>query len=209
MHMSVNPEGPSGLALASLTEEQRDFLISIPKAELHAHLNGSIPLPVLQELALERIRAQLAGEDDEVVKKGIEILENGVELKRIDDFFSLFPAIYSLTCDVKTLAKAASSVLHSFLTPSPEYSQCAYLELRTTPRETPTMTRRVYVETVLAEIEKFSADRAALIVAIDRRMTLNVTEECVDIAIDLRRRGGRVVGIDLCGDPTVSRENPG
>jgi len=45
--------GPAADALASLTPAQVTFLRSVEKAELHAHLNGSIPIGTLKELARE------------------------------------------------------------------------------------------------------------------------------------------------------------
>jgi adenosine deaminase len=78
-----------------------------------------------------------------------------------------------------------------------------YFELRTTPRATPHMSRRVYLETVLNEIEARAPDSAALIVSLDRRMTPEVAREVLELALQLRREGRRVVGVDLCGDPRV------
>jgi hypothetical protein len=45
--------GPAALALNTLSPSQVQFLRLIPKAELHAHLNGSIPITTLNELAAE------------------------------------------------------------------------------------------------------------------------------------------------------------
>ena len=67
------------------------------------------------------------------------------------------------------------------------------------------MTRTQYIEAVLAEVERFPPERAALIVSLDRRMTPAVAAECVDAAVRLRAAGRRVVGVDLCGDPRVRR----
>jgi len=86
-------------------------------------------------------------------------------------------------------------------TSSGDPPQCAYLELRTTPRQTPDMTRREYLCAVLDEVEKFDPSQAALIASVDRRMTDAEVTECVDITIALKQEGRRVVGIDVCGDP--------
>jgi adenosine deaminase len=201
--------GYGSSALNSLTPSQITFLQNLPKAELHAHLNGSIPISVLQDLARER--AAVPGNDDsEIVQSGLEKLLRGIELKEINDFFGLFPAIYALTSTPSALARATRSVLQLFLDgPTP---QCTYLELRSTPRATPHMTRREYVEAVLREIDIFNHDggvnagagaKAALIVSLDRRMDATVAKECVDIAVSMRKNGRRVVGVDLCGDPMV------
>lgn len=229
--------GPPAEALNALTPAQVSFLHSLPKAELHAHLNGCIPLSCLQELAAKYAASEASEPADSVVRVGVAKLQQGVELKEIYDFFGLFTAIYALTASPENLAYAARAVLQDFLGVSshknntdsgtsgsesesadlPESTkstgseqaqqqqerQCAYLELRSTPKKTAHMTRLQYVETVLDEVEKYAADEAALIVSLDRRMSPAEAHECVDIAIDLRRNGRRVVGVDLCGDPQV------
>ncbi|KAG8985064.1 hypothetical protein FRB90_004956 [Tulasnella sp. 427] len=63
------------------------------------------------------------------------------------------------------------------------------------------MTRKEYLEAVLAEVEMYPADRAALIVSVDRRMSFEDALECVNLAVGLKSEGRRVVGVDLCGDP--------
>jgi adenosine deaminase len=145
----------------------------------------------------------------------VQRLKEGAELSGIDDFFKLFPAIYALTSTPASLKRATRAILSHFLDPcllpssstststSTSTAAVVYIELRTTPRVTPYMSRRVYLETVLDEIEARSPDAAALIVSLDRRMTPDVAREVLELAVQLRREGRRVVGVDLCGDPTV------
>ncbi|KAI0638926.1 Metallo-dependent hydrolase [Trametes polyzona] len=203
--MSHTVAGYAAEALASLSPSQLDFLKKLPKAELHAHLNGSIPFPVLQQLANEfhtQNSAEAASALPEAVRAGLNRLQEGVVLDELNDFFGLFPAIYAITSTPDTLRKAARAVLDFFLTEGHDgYSQAAYLELRSTPRETPSMTRRKYIETVLDELEQFPAERAALIVSLDRRMDYRTAAECIECAVSLKKEGRRVVGVDLCGDP--------
>jgi adenosine deaminase len=188
--------GPGAEALSALTLEQISFLRDLPKAELHAHLNGSIPLPVLQKLAQEH-----GASTSTVVGAGIERLQNGVTLDTIHDFFNLFPAIYELTAAREPLARATCAVLEHFL--GGRQPQAAYLELRTTPKSTEHMGRRGYLETVLDEVEKYSEEKVALIVSLDRRMDAADAREVVNLAIQLKGEGRRVVAVDLCGDPLV------
>jgi adenosine deaminase len=191
-------------ALNSLSKSQIIFLQSLPKAELHAHLNGCIPISCLQELAREgTIDSKTLSQ---TVSKGLETLERGIELNVIDDFFNLFPAIYALTSSARALATVTREVLSYFLLPgfNGVPPQCQYLELRTTPRKTSHMTRKEYLETVLDELEKYSPQAAALLVSVDRRMSLEDVHECVELAILLKQQGRRVVGLDLCGDPMAS-----
>jgi adenosine deaminase len=226
---SMTSAGPGDVALRALSPSQIAFLGRLAKAELHAHLNGSIPLPVLQELAREYMSSPVSGDSAAAtpmaadVLAGVQHLQRGVTLNAIDDFFGLFPAIYALTSTPASLKRATRGVLSHFLDPTPasapasaavpqtngtsnyggRHAAVTYIELRTTPRETPYMSRRVYLETVLDEVEARAPDAAALIVSLDRRMTPDVAREVLELAVQLRREGRRVVGVDLCGDPTV------
>jgi len=200
--------GAAAAALASLQADDIDFLRLLPKAELHAHLNGSIPIDTILELAQEYSPSIAHSPSDgqatehDTIAKTLKLLKSGVFLNEISDFFSLFPAIYALTSTPQALQTVTRAVLHSFLDVDGMKSpQCTYLELRTTPRDTPYMTRADYLRIVLIEIEKYPATQAALIVSVDRRMSNSDIEECVDLAIMLKNSGRRVVGIDLCGDP--------
>ena len=203
--MNSNVAGYAAAALKSLSPDQLIFIRQLPKAELHAHLNGCIPIQVLRDLAQERLNSSSTLPAE--IQPLIERLQNGVVLNELNDFFGLFPAIYALTSSPKTLAVAAKAVLTSFLEPSDDnggFPQAEYLELRSTPRETPEMSRLKYIETVLDEVEKYPSERAALIVSLDRRMNHDVARECVECAVKLKKAGRRVVGVDLCGDPLVS-----
>jgi len=199
--------GLSAAALHSLSPSDVHFLQSLPKAELHAHLNGSIPLQTLVELAQNWPSST---EPHHNIAGAIERLRSGVKLDDVSDFFPLFPAIYALTDTPSALRRVTRDVLDAFLnppsnpppgftyTPAPD---CSYIELRTTPRATAHMSRYTYLTAVLDEIERFPPDKAAIIVSIDRRMSEAEIAECVEAAIALRAAGRRVVGLDLCGDP--------
>ncbi|OSD05756.1 Metallo-dependent hydrolase [Trametes coccinea BRFM310] len=215
--------GHAAQALASLSPSQLAFLQKLPKAELHAHLNGSIPFPVLQQLATDfQSRSPGSGDPNDAtgftapgalpdhVRAGIQRLQDGVVLNEIHDFFGLFPAVYALTSTPSALRHATRAVLEHFLEPQSDnggYPQAAYLELRSTPRETPAMSRMQYIETVLDEVERYPPERAALIVSLDRRMDSRVAAECVECAVKLREAGRHVVGVDLCGDPKAGNMN--
>ena len=197
--------GPAHTALQSLDQDEIAFLQGLPKAELHAHLHGCIPLQTLQRLATN---FSPSPDIEAGVAATIARLQSDVVLSEISDFFTLFPAIYALIATPAALAAATRDVLEAFLIeqpPPPGFTfqpavECSYLELRSTPRKTSHMSREQYLLTVLQEIRTFPG-RAALIVSVDRRMSESDVEECVDIAIKLREQGEPVVGLDLCGDP--------
>ncbi|KAG2099640.1 Metallo-dependent hydrolase [Suillus discolor] len=196
--------GPAAAALASLCPDDLVFLQALPKAELHAHLNGSIPIQTILELAQQYSPSTVAQTTE--VTDTLEKLrvKSGIVFNELDDFFSLMPAIYALTTTPEAVTTVTRAVLQWFLNPTgdgAESPQCTYLELRTTPRATTHMTRERYLTIVLDEVEMYPAIQAALIVSVDRRMSDLDLEECVSLAIEMKNRGRRVVGIDVCGDP--------
>ncbi|KAJ3528526.1 hypothetical protein NMY22_g9379 [Coprinellus aureogranulatus] len=108
-------QGPAAEALASLTQEEVSFLQSLPKAELHAHLNGCIPISTLEELAHEYIASSDSNTSSKGMLEKIENFKAGVRLERIADFFSLFPVIYTLTSTPNALRRVTRAVLNRFL----------------------------------------------------------------------------------------------
>ncbi|KAJ4484336.1 hypothetical protein C8J55DRAFT_510336 [Lentinula edodes] len=233
--------GPALAALSSLTASDILWIKSLPKAELHAHLNGCVPIEVLYEIAGSSLNHFSSGPPTGTealnnsvpthteILSGLETLSN-FALDDIHEFFGAFRTIYALISTRKTLGAATRAVLQGFLdapnkrkgnnisglegglTPD-DYPECTYLELRTTPRRTPTLSPKEYLETVLDEVEKYPRDRAALIVSLDRRMGVRkelaageeriTIEDTIDLAILLKNSGRRVVGVDLCGDPSA------
>lgn len=187
----LDPNTPAGRALVSLSTSQRSFLANLPKVELHAHLNGCIPLSCLEALAREFDPSDNFDIVDSI-QETISLLASGPAFDDIRDWFGLFPAIYALTSTPAAIQKATKAVLNFFLDPNDGAPpQCSYIELRTTPRATPHMTRLQYLSTVLNEVSR--RDNAALIVSVDRRMGLDVAKECVELAIALRDQGLPVV----------------
>jgi adenosine deaminase len=87
-----------------------------------------------------------------------------------------------------------------------------YLELRTTPRDTGELNREQLIATITDAIWAFEAEnpgrlQTRLILCVDRRHDLPTASSVLDLALRHRAssdgRDGVVVGLDLCGDPTV------
>lgn len=181
------------------------FTKSLPKAELHAHLSGSINILTLHQIwQLKRSRGERLALDDPAVA-----LKPAGTYPTVSTFFQIFnDYIYALINDAETLRHATRSVVEDFAKDGVKY-----LELRTTPRILPGGDRRGYVINVL---EAMTWDwnvlpegdlEAHLILAIDRGMSAEEAMEIVDMALDPRLRDARetaprIVGIDLCGNPT-------
>lgn len=202
-----------------------DWWVSMPKVELHAHLNGSIRDSTLLELARE------LGEKGIIVFSEVEhvIRKNDRSLHEV---FKLFDLIHILTTDHKTVTRITKEVVEDFAA-----ENVVYLELRTTPKRNDSigMNKRSYIEAVvdgLRAVSSLEVDLASsymcngagdpvkssaisdkyignerkkiyvrLLLSIDRRETTEAAMETVKLALEMRHSG--VVGIDLSGKPTI------
>lgn len=216
--------------MASTVDET--FVKALPKAELHAHLTGSINPTALHELwELNRSKGQCIDLEDPLTA-----IQSGGAFVDVVSFFPLFDEyIYKLVNDVPSVQFVVEQVLEAF-----QSDGVAYLELRTTPRQNLVtgLTKEAYVAAVNESIRdwngRFRSVHAAntmevrLILSVDRKMTAQQADEVVDLAIEHRypkltpsaeneidgdahpshfrdkapSAPNFVVGVDLCGNPT-------
>lgn len=163
------------------------FTQSLPKVELHAHLNGSIRDSTIIELCQEK------GIDPSKLH-----LLPGQE-RSLADCFEIFALIHKLNDNLGTLSRVVKEVIEDFANDG-----VLYLELRSTPRDIPT--KRAYVETLL-HVCRLSSIKYNIIVrvilSIDRRVNTETACEVIELAREFSNQG--VVGIDLCGNPTIGK----
>ncbi|GMY36920.1 N6-mAMP deaminase [Fagus crenata] len=199
-----------------------EFCVSMPKVELHAHLNGSIRHSTLLEFA------RVLGEKGVIVFSDVEhvILKNDRSLTEV---FKLFDLIHILTTDHTTVTRITKEVIEDFAA-----ENVVYLELRTTPKKNDSigMTKRSYMEAVMEGLRAVSTVDVAfvphnvdagslrealpvndmcngtrkkiyvrLLLSIDRRESTAAAMETVKLALEMRDLG--VLGIDLSGNPIV------
>lgn len=176
------------------TNLHADFTKRLPKIELHAHLTGSITPQHLHSIWTQRKLSEphLALEDP------LQVLSQDKKWNIIT-FFPIFSQyIYELCSTPASILYSTNAVLQDF-----KDDGVIYLELRTTPRSSESISKDEYVASILDCIRNFAEREAMptyLILSIDRRNTAVQAMETVDLAIKYRSRG--VVGVDLCGDPS-------
>ncbi|KAK5109691.1 hypothetical protein LTR62_006813 [Meristemomyces frigidus] len=192
----------SQITSTPLSVVDKAFVKALPKAELHAHLSGSISAQTLHELWERRVTK---GECLKL-QDPLDVMPSSREDVNIVSFFPIFDGyIYQLLNDVESIQYATESVIADFARDG-----VAYLELRTTPRESLSTSRAAYVEAVHQVVGRHNLftggesdqDRGIevrLILSIDRSMAPEQAEEVVDLA--LKHKGDYVVGVDLCGNP--------
>ncbi|KAK5994553.1 Adenosine deaminase-like protein [Cladobotryum mycophilum] len=165
--------------------------------QLHAHLTGSISRRALHEVWL---RKKESGETD--LEDPLLVMPEDKHDYNIKTFFPLFSSyIYNLLTDEASIRHTTTSVLADFLADG-----VVYLELRTTPRATAHLTPSAYISILLSAISSFESSHpqmhTRLILSVDRRHTLETARSILSLAETIPH-DGRIVGLDLCGDPSV------
>ncbi|KNC76385.1 hypothetical protein SARC_11113 [Sphaeroforma arctica JP610] len=173
----------------------REFCRRLPKVELHAHLNGSIDNDTLYKL-MDLYKAKHEELPLEASDKSIYAIKQG-ETRTLAQCFDVFRAIHALTGSEEAISIVAKDVVQGFANDG-----VRYLELRTTPKDTPTSAE--YVRTVIdalktAQDKHQGAIVVRLILSIDRRGSVEKALETVRIAAQNKPF---VVGVDFSGDPT-------
>ncbi|KAJ8963131.1 hypothetical protein NQ318_018596 [Aromia moschata] len=167
------------------------FCRSLPKIELHAHLNGSLSEKTLRKL----------GCLDESILEYHKLLNIINKTDRtLDECFELFKIAQTATSSKNSVYLATQSVIEEFA-----QDNVIYLELRTTPRAENDMTKQEYIESVLKGIKDSKSDIIVkLILSIDRRHDKVCSEDSLDVIVKMREEyPGIIKGIDLSGNPYV------
>ncbi|KAK0753444.1 hypothetical protein B0T18DRAFT_385496 [Schizothecium vesticola] len=198
---------------------------ALPKIELHAHLSGSISPQTLHEIWLQK----KASDPTLSLADPLLALAPGQAHSAHDlaSFFTVFSSyIYHLINDAATLTSTTLSVLRDFAADG-----VVYLELRTTPRALPTP--EAYVSTVLSAIRHYEATTAPLTMRTNLILSVlpplssppsqpsypppdrppqppSLALSTLSLALHHSHPSptARVVGLDLCGDPSSTSNLP-
>lgn len=172
------------------------WMEELPKVELHCHLDGSIPVPVLKKLCL--LGDVAAPENDAEFRK---LIEAGEDCDSLTEYLKAFDlplrclrterAFFAASCE--TVASAAEEGVR-------------YLELRFAPllSETPDFPAESIIESAIAGLEKAVSEldiHAAFILCGMRHFKETENLRTLELAKKYLHRG--VCGLDLAGDESA------
>ncbi|CAH0397343.1 unnamed protein product [Chilo suppressalis] len=177
------------------------FCSELPKIELHAHLNGSLSKSTMLQLKRHYADSSL---DDKSNIFFDEFQIGAGDTRNLSNCFQVFGIAHALTSTPETLEIATKMTLQEF-----DDDGCCYIELRSTPRDTPHMTKKQYIDTIAQSMQKVSVHlpiMSRLIVSINRSHPISEAEIITDLAIEYHKKyPDVVVGLELSGEPTVGK----
>ncbi|CAL7936841.1 unnamed protein product [Xylocopa violacea] len=170
-----------------------DFCRSLPKLELHAHLNGSLSTNTLRKLCkMQNVN----------LKDYESMLMDVNNFSSLGECFKVFDIAHSLTVTPEAVFHSTYDTIKEF-----KDDNVIYLELRSTPRSVPgKMTKQEYVEAIVKAFEVCKTDfpniLVKLLISINRKQGYKAAQENIELAIDFFKKYPQyIVGLDLSGDP--------
>lgn len=188
------------------------WIKSMKKAELHAHLSGSIRAETLHKLLNKSGNEEICNRAQGLVGVG--------STRTLKPCFELFPIIHDLIQDTSTLHEVTTEVLKDF-----NNDNVVYLELRTTPRASQYMNEEQYLRTVLKAIQAFHEQSSRgsdndddgdgcrlvcrVLVSLSRHLPVSHAHAVIAILDKLWNKDDEdmplarqlIVGVELSGDP--------
>ena len=173
---------------ADIQRQIKFFTISnsLPKIDIHAHLNGSIRKKTLLENLSQSDRNE------------IEKLYIKMDFPNAMNFFKISSKILT---DLKMLRRITKEMLEDW-----KKHNVIYLEIRTSLKgKAELFTKEEYLKTVLEEIDKFNNENdmiTRLIICLDREKDLNDYEDTYNIYKNFQNENLKklIVGIDYSGN---------
>lgn len=187
--------GNSTRPLPRSTFELRRVLQALPKVDLHRHLEGSLRLATLAEIAREH-GIDLPSYDLDRLRPYVQITDDPPDFHRFLEKFKLLRRFYTTPEAVKRVAYEA--VLDAAA------DNVRYLELRFNPAalaHAQNFSFHEVAEWVIEAIQQGQQETgmvARLLCTAVRHESYDTARRIIDVAVAYRDRG--VVGVDLAGD---------
>ncbi len=171
-----------------------DILKSVPKVELHQHLDGGLRVPTIIELA-EKQNFKLPAEDPKSLKAWFE---EGCNLKSLTLYLKTFNVTTAIMQTEENLTRIAYEVVQDWKKENVVYGEVRFAPIFHTA-EGLSMDR--VVEAVLRGLDQGKKETGVeygLILCAMRHQSPEISLEVAKLAVAFRDRG--VVGFDLAGD---------
>ncbi len=173
-----------------ITEE---FIRELPKTDLHCHLDGSLRLDTILELA-ERDKVELPTKNKEELRKLVSVTDKHITLKK---YIKMFDYTLSVLQTPEALTRAAFELAEDAYNENILYLEVRYSPILHTQRG---MTSMETVDAVLAGLKQAEDEykiKTGVIVCGIRSISPEVSYQLAELSVAYKNRG--VVGFDLAG----------
>lgn len=184
--------------------ELRALLSSIPKIELHRHLEGALRLSTLVEIARQH-KLDVPGYTADDLRPHVQIMPDSPAT--VEHFLSKFAVLRKFYCAPQVIYRVAYEAVEDAA-----LDNIRYMELRFTPK---TLTRAAnfalsdvveWVCEAVADAQRKFDIKVRLIVSMNRHEGPIEAERVVRVALQYRERG--IVALDLAGQEEGFPANP-
>lgn len=182
---------------------RRAALAALPKIELHRHLEGSLRLSTLREIALAE-KIDLPARTLEELRPYVQVTNDE---PNFSNFLSKFHALRRFYCSPEIISRLTYEVIEDAAN-----DNIRYMELRFTPAalaKTKGYPLNEVVQWVLMAVIKarraFPAIQVELIASFNRHESLAIAETVTQIAVEQKEY---LVGLDLAGDEVNHAATP-
>lgn len=181
---------PAAKAPAEITE---DFLKRLPKTELHCHLDGSVRVETLLELAEEQ-KVALPADNADALRKHVVV---GPDCRNLVDYLRAFDITLSVMQEEEALFRTAYELVEDSAAENIRYLEVRYSPVLHTSKG---LRETQIVDAVLEGLalgEKRFNVKTGVIICGMRNISPEVSYRLAELAIAYKNRG--VVAFDLAG----------
>ena len=171
----------------------RSLLQRLPKVELHCHLDGSLRVETILDLA-EKDGVQLPTTDLDRLRKNLVV---GEKRGSLEDYIARFDITLSVMQTPESLERCAYELIEDVAKENVRYIEIRYSPILHTQKD---MTPDDSVEAVRAGLQKAEKDfgvKSGIIVCGIRNISAEVSLKLADLTVRYKNNG--VIGFDLAG----------
>ncbi|MCF7886123.1 MAG: adenosine deaminase [Candidatus Marinimicrobia bacterium] len=171
----------------------KKFIENLPKVDLHCHLDGSLRIDTMIELAKEN-GVKLASLEPEKLKKDVAVIDENINL---EEYINKFDITLSVLQTYEALKRTAYELAEDASRENILYLEVRYSPILHTDKSLRAMETVDAVLEGLKQAEKDFNIQTGLIICGIRNISPEVSYKLAEVAVAYKNRG--VVGFDLAG----------
>jgi len=177
----------------SIKPVSRDILLELPKPELHCHLDGSLRLETILDLA-QKDNVTLPSRDPDVLMQAVSVLDR---VNNLEAYIEKFKVTLAVLQTPEAMRRVTFELAEDAVKENVRYMEIRYSPVLHTERGMTTMESLDAVLLGIREAEDAFPIKMGVIICGIRNISPEVTLQLDELAIAYKNKG--VVGFDLAG----------